>query len=76
MIIKLYKNLSDPREMNKAKALIATTDAKLKDSTSVRMPSLMLRLSEETIAETNYIEIPKFNRFYYIDNKTSIAQSL
>lgn len=76
MIINLYKNLSDPIEINKAKALIASTDAKLKDATSVRMPSLTLRLSEETLSEINYIEIPKFKRFYYIDNKISVAPNL
>lgn len=69
MDIQLYTNASDRKVLNKNITLIDTVDAKLKGPMSLRNPSFLLRLDEETYVNYCYInDGPFFGRYYYIDD--------
>ena len=69
--IVLYKNRADNRKLNKSSKLskIKTLDAHLKDDTSIIEPTLVCSLlSHAKLRECNYLYIPDFDRYYFINN--------
>lgn len=56
------------------KTLSAGTDftCALKDNTSILKPTLILRSDDASLAGFNYMKIPQFNRFYFIDDIVSL----
>ena len=56
------------------KTLSAGTDftCALKDNTSILRPTLVLRSDNASLAGFNYMKIPQFSRFYFIDDIVSL----
>ena len=72
MEIKLYKNLSENNVIGKTLTQIKSVEANLKNDVSVINPTLVLSYTEN-ILESNYCFIPKFNRYYFIDEIVPIT---
>ena len=72
MEIKLYKNLSENNVIGKTLTQIKSVEANLKNDVSVINPILVLNYTAN-IFESNYCFIPKFNRYYFIDEIVPIT---
>lgn len=66
MEIKLYKNLSENNVIGKNLTQIKSVEANLKNDVSVINPIFILYYTDN-ILQSNYCFIPKFNRYYFID---------
>ena len=72
MEIKLYKNLSENNVIGKTLTQIKSVEANLKNDVSVINPTLILAYTENILG-SNYCFIPKFNRYYFIDEIVPIT---
>lgn len=72
MEIKLYKNLSENNVIGKNLTQIKSVEANLKSDVSVINPTLVLNYTAN-ILDSNYCFIPKFNRYYFIDEIVPIT---
>ena len=72
MEIKLYKNLSENNVIGKTLTQIKSVEANLKNDVSIINPTLVLSYTAN-ILDTNYCFIPKFNRYYFIDEIVPIT---
>ena len=74
--IVLYSNSAEINRVNKSEYLeeIATLAGAFRDSTSVLEPSVTIEYSG--VPNFNYAYIPKFNRYYFVNNITSIRTGL
>ena len=66
MEVILYKNSSENNVIGKSLAQIKSVECNLKNDVSVVNPTLVL-LYTDSLLESNYCFIPKFNRYYFID---------
>lgn len=76
MTLSAYVNNSEKNAFNKDKTLIATVQGTLKDGTSIIDPVIIVSSLLETVRNCNYIEIPEFNRKYFVNNIKSIRNGL
>lgn len=74
MDITLYKNNSPNYFINKVLAGGVTFSGTLREESSVIDPVLMLEASN--LSQYNYLYIPSFERFYYINNIESVRNNL
>ena len=72
MEIKLYKNLSENNVIGKTITQIKSVEAQLKNDVSVINPTFILYYTDN-ILQSNYCFIPKFNRYYFIDEIVPIT---
>ena len=72
MEIKLYKNLSENNVIGKTITQIKSVEANLKNDVSVINPTFILYYTDN-ILQSNYCFIPKFNRYYFIDEIVPIT---
>ena len=72
MEIKLYKNLSENNVIGKTLTQIKSVEAQLKNDVSIINPTLVLNYTAN-ILDSNYCFIPKFNRYYFIDEIVPIT---
>ena len=72
MEIKLYKNLSENNVIGKTLTQIKSVEANLKNDVSVINPTFILYYTAN-ILDSNYCFIPKFNRYYFIDEIVPIT---
>ena len=72
MEIKLYKNLSENNVIGKTLTQIKSVEANLKNDVSIINPTLILNYTAN-ILDSNYCFIPKFNRYYFIDEIVPIT---
>ena len=66
MEVILYKNSSENNVIGKSLAQIKSVECNLKNDVSVINPTLVLSYTDP-ILDSNYCFIPKFNRYYFID---------
>lgn len=66
MEVILYKNSSENNVIGKSLAQIKSVECNLKNDVSVTNPTLILSYTD-SILDSNYCFIPKFNRYYFID---------
>ena len=66
MEVILYKNSSENNVIGKSLAQIKSVECNLKNDVSVTNPTLILSYTD-SILGSNYCFIPKFNRYYFID---------
>ena len=66
MDVILYKNSSENNVIGKSLAQIKSVECNLKNDVSVINPTLVLAYTENILG-SNYCFIPKFNRYYFID---------
>ena len=72
VVVALYQNSSSNIRIDKDLKHLHTYDCILKENTSIINPTIRLKASDVNVLKGNYCYIPKFNRFYYINNVTSI----
>ena len=72
MEIKLYKNLSENNVIGKSLTQIKSVEANLKNDVSVINPTLVISYTENILG-SNYCFIPKFSRYYFIDEIVPIT---
>ena len=72
MEIKLYKNLSENNVICKTLTQIKSVEANLKNDVSIINPILVLNYTSN-ILDSNYCFIPKFDRYYFIDEIVPIT---
>lgn len=65
--IIIYKTTSPKNYLTKTLTDSETFQVKLKDSSNIINPFIMLK-SEHTLYNFNYVYIPVFNRYYYINS--------
>lgn len=78
MIIYLYKMTQDSRVVKKSLTsanLIAELSAEIKADTSVQDPEIITTYGENYLT-ANYMYIPAFERYYYINNITVSQQRI
>ena len=66
MEVILYKNSSENNVIGKSLVQIKSVECNLKNDVSVVNPILVLSYTD-SILDSNYCFIPKFNRYYFID---------
>ena len=66
MEVILYKNSSENNVIGKSLAQIKRVECNLKNDVSIINPTLVLAYTENILG-SNYCFIPKFNRYYFID---------
>ena len=66
MEVILYKNSSENNVIGKSLAQIKSVECNLKNDVSVVNPTFVLSYTD-SILDSNYCFIPKFNRYYFID---------
>ena len=66
MLLKLYNTDSETNRINKVLTDETEFDVRLKDKSSVVNPVLLLK--SETYINFNYAYIPKFQRYYFVDD--------
>lgn len=74
--IKLMVNKSENIRLSKSTKIINTVSGVLKDSTSIIDPVILIECDLTDVTGCNYISIPKFNRFYYVNNIRSVRNGL
>lgn len=74
MTIVLYQNSSDSNVMHKNLEVVETLTGALKDSCSVTDPVVLVE--GDNFANINYMKIEEFNRFYFVNNITSVKNGL
>lgn len=73
MQVVLYVNKSDKRKLEKELIEVANIDCKIKDDCSILNPTLIIQI--DSVAY-NYVYIPEFNRYYYIDDIVTLNSRL
>ena len=66
MEVILYKNSSENNVIGKTLTQIKSVECNLKNDVSVVNPTFVLSYTD-SILDSNYCFIPKFNRYYFID---------
>ena len=68
--------LSDSRQLDKVYGSTLTLTGELKEGTSIINPTILVENLPSTLASYNYMEIPSFNRCYFINDMVSTRNSL
>lgn len=72
MTIKLLKTSNDENVVNKGYSTIADLNAsQANEELSIDAPEIIINYNPAYL-ESNYCQIPEFNRFYYVRNKSVI----
>lgn len=76
MIIKIYTNNSEKIAISKNLTELMTVSGVLRDTTSLQTPTIILNRNISDLINCNYVFIEDFNRYYYVNNITSVKQNL
>ena len=74
MTIKLYKNLSAPNYVDKSLTLVDTLEGNLRSPSSIIDPTFTIE--RELPTGFNYVEIPSFNRYYFVTGVSTDGRNL
>lgn len=72
VVFALYQNKSSNARIDKELDHLHTYDCILKDTTSIVNPTIRIKATDVNVTKGNYGYIPKFKRFYYINNVRTI----
>ena len=67
MKVEIYKNLSENSVIGKSKTLVYETECEIRGESSIINPVLILQYNEQIFA-SNYVYIPTWGRYYFIDD--------
>lgn len=74
MNVTFYNNRSDKRKLSKSLTRLGSVDAELKDDCSILRPTLRVsRGNLSQYAVCNYMYIPSFNRYYFVETSALIG---
>lgn len=75
MVVTLYTNSGDTRQLNKNLTTVATiSNCQINDTCTILRPVLRFELNASYLG-ANYVYIPNFNRYYYIEDMTILNGS-
>lgn len=73
----LYQTGSSNIRIDKTATLLHNYDnLVIKDKTSITNPTIILKASDVNVSRSNYAYIPRFNRFYYVEDVKTVAQDI
>lgn len=74
MVIELYNTNSENNKLNKSLSMYKTLNGNLKDETSVMNPVILIE--SDSLPLANYLYIPSFKRYYFIDSIDIVRDKL
>lgn len=74
--IYLMRNNSDRNVVNKSANNIMTVTGTLKDNTSIINPTIRIQCDLNDVKGCNYMYIPSFGRYYYVNDITSLTNNI
>lgn len=74
--INLYKNTAEPNRLDKTDylTLVNSLNGEFREENSIT--SLSITIEYNKVPDFNYIYIPTFNRYYYVDDVISVRTNL
>lgn len=69
MQINLYTNSENNKVINKNPNFLHSLECILLEGCSIVQPSIIIENNDTVRLLANYVEIPSFNRFYYVNDK-------
>lgn len=78
MVIQIFTNNSEHNKVDKDISELGSFEfARLKEETDIINPTILLSgVSADVIGAVNYIYIPEFNRYYFVDTITYVRNNL
>ena len=70
--IHLMRNNSPKEKLDKDLTILSTVNGNLKTSTSIISPVIMIEGNLSNFTDCNYMYIPEFDRFYFVNDITSV----
>ena len=74
--IQLMRNNSEANRLSKNLTNITTVSGTLKQSTSIINPIIQIECDISNVTDCNYMYIPTFERYYFVDNITSLTSDI
>ena len=74
MKVEFYKTSDNPRTVNKTLQLIRTVDIIFRQAVDEQAPLIIM--SNDNVADANYVRIPNFNRYYFISSVDNFTAGL
>lgn len=74
--IILHQNLSENNRMNKNLNPGITFQGEMKDNSSIVNPVIVIESPVNVVCLYNYVHIPEFNRYYFINDIVSLSYNL
>lgn len=75
-LINLYTNIAENNRVDKTKYItsVGTLQGTLRDECSITDPTIIIQ--SDTLPNFNYVHIPIWNRYYYVNEITSVRYGL
>lgn len=74
--IQLMRNNSQVNKIGKDLTSLLTVTGNLKSETSIIDPTIIIECNLANMTKCNYMYIPQFNRYYFVNNIRSITDDL
>lgn len=74
--IHLMRNNSPKEKLDKDLTILSTLNGTLKTSTSIITPVIMIEGNLSNFTSCNYMYIPEFGRFYFVNDITAISNNI
>lgn len=74
--IILMVNNSEPNRVVKNTKTIRTVTGALRDETSIINPVIKIQIPMASVVNCNYVSIPTFKRFYFVNNIVSVTKDI
>ena len=74
MKVEFYKTSDNPRTVNKTLQLTRTVDIIFRQAVDEQAPLIIM--SNDNVADANYVRIPNFNRYYFISSVDNFTAGL
>lgn len=76
MQINLYTNYDTENTLHKSLPSPATVTGALKDGSSVAHPSITFEVNSDVVPQVNYVYIPEFGRYYFVDDIRNLYNNI
>ena len=74
MKLKLYTNISQPNKVKKTLKFLEDVDGKVRSELDIEHPVFIFS-TKSFLTGFNYIYIPDFERYYYVDTITAVKKN-
>lgn len=74
--VMLYRNRSPINQVNKTLAQVTTITGTQRDSSSILDPVIMTDGLSQSLSTVNYMWIPSYGRFYFVNNIVTVNNRL
>lgn len=76
MTINFFRNTSPVKKVDKTITLLFSRSGTLREQTNVINPTITFQGTPASFVNTNYVEIPAFNRYYFITDIVAVNNQL